>query len=116
MGTGDNQGKTSGTTGNYLSTDGLAYPSNVLSLGKNREAVGHSAAYPVSLPEFFIKAYSDTGDIVFDPFTGSGSTLIAAEKEVRTFYGMEISPAYCDVIVQRWENFTGKKAERTNAE
>ena len=89
----------------------FAYPSNVLSLGKNREATGHPAAYPVSLPEFFIKAYSDKGDIIYDPFMGSGSTIIAAEQVGRKCYGLEISPAYCDVAVIRWENYTGEKAK-----
>jgi ParB-like chromosome segregation protein Spo0J len=50
--------------------------------------------------------------LVFDPFLGSGTTLIAAEQLGRKCYGMEISPAYCDVIVKRWETLTGKKAER----
>jgi DNA modification methylase len=49
---------------------------------------------------------------VFDPFLGSGTTLIAAEQLDRKCYGMEISPAYCDVIVERWENLTGKQAVR----
>ena len=48
--------------------------------------------------------------LVYDPFLGSGTTLIAAEQLGRTCYGMEISPAYCDVIVKRWEILTGKKA------
>ena len=91
---------------------GMAYPSNVLSCGKNREALGHSAAYPVSLPSFFVKAFSDEGDCIFDPFMGSGTTLIAAEQLGRKCYGMEISPAYCDIIVKRWENLTGKQAVR----
>lgn len=52
--------------------------------------------------------------LVFDPFLGSGTTLIAAEQLGRKCYGMEISPAYCDVIVQRWENLTGKKAVLEN--
>jgi DNA modification methylase len=50
------------------------------------------------------------GDVVYDPFLGSGTTLIAAEQLGRTCYGMEISPQYCDVIVKRWENLTGEKA------
>lgn len=50
--------------------------------------------------------------IVYDPFLGSGTTLVAAEQLGRTCYGMEISPAYCDVIVERWENLTGQKAVR----
>ena len=49
---------------------------------------------------------------VYDPFLGSGTTLIAAEQLGRKCYGMEISPAYCDVIVKRWETLTGKKATR----
>jgi hypothetical protein len=47
---------------------------------------------------------------VYDPFLGSGTTLIAAEQLGRKCYGMEISPQYCDVIVKRWENLTSKKA------
>ncbi len=89
---------------------GLAYPSNVLSVGKNREALGHGAAYPVGLPEFFVKAYSDPGDVVLDPFLGSGTTLVAAELHGRRGYGLELSPAYCDIIVHRWQTMTGKKA------
>ena len=53
--------------------------------------------------------------LVYDPFLGSGTTLIAAEQLGRTCYGMEISPAYCDVIVKRWETLTGQKAERQSA-
>ena len=95
-------------------TNGMAYPSNVLSLGKNREALGHSAAYPTSLPDFFIRAYSDESDSIFDPFLGSGTTLIAAEQLNRKCYGMEISPQYCDVIIQRWEKLTGDKARKAD--
>ena len=49
--------------------------------------------------------------VIYDAFLGSGSTLIAAEKTERKCYGMELDPKYCDVIVKRWEDFTGKKAE-----
>ncbi len=47
-----------------------------------------------------------------EPFAGSGSTLMRAERLGRKCYGMEIDPIYCDVIVKRWEDFTGKKAQR----
>ena len=72
----------------------------------------HPAVYPVELPRAYIEACSASGDIVVDPFLGSGTTMIAVEQLGRTCYGIEISPAYCDVCVTRWENLTGKKAER----
>lgn len=50
--------------------------------------------------------------LVYDPFLGSGTTLIAAEQFGRRCYGLELKPAYCDVIVRRWENLTGEKAVR----
>jgi DNA modification methylase len=70
----------------------------------------HPAAYPVRLPAMFASCLCDVGAVMADPFLGSGTTLIAAEQLGRICYGMEIDPAYCDVIVRRWENFTGKKA------
>ena len=51
---------------------------------------------------------------VLDPFMGAGSTLIAAEQCERRAVGIEIEPRFCDVIVERWENLTGQKAERRN--
>ena len=70
----------------------------------------HPAMFPVALPGEYIKACTDESDTVYEPFCGSGTTLIAAEQLNRKCYGMEISPAYCDVIVKRWENLTGKVA------
>ena len=70
----------------------------------------HTTNKPVS---FITKALSNSSiinDTVLDLFLGSGSTLIACEKTNRKCYGMELDPHYCDVIVKRWENFTGKKA------
>lgn len=82
---------------------GLAYPGNRLpTFNSTHEAVGHTAAYPVGLPEFFIKAFTDPGDTVYDPFLGSGSTLLAAHRQDRIGYGIEISPGYCDVLLDRW--------------
>jgi len=72
---------------------------------------GHSTQKPVACMSRPIRNNSVIGDIVSDPFLGSGTTMIAAEKHDRRCYGMEISPVYCDVIVERWENFTGLKAE-----
>jgi DNA modification methylase len=72
--------------------------------------------FPVGLPDFFIRAFSDVHDVVLDPFLGSGTTLIAAEQTERRCCGLEISPAYCDVIVKRWEAFTGQTAVRESAQ
>ncbi len=91
---------------------GMARPSNVLEIGESSEVLDHSAPFPVGLPEFFIRAFSDAGDVIYDPFMGAGSTTIAAEQTERLGYGMEINPAYCDVIVRRWEKVTGKVAVR----
>jgi len=69
----------------------------------------HPTQKPVALAEWAISQYLK-GSIVLDLFLGSGSTLIACEKLKKSCYGMEMSPEYCDVIVKRWEDFTGKKA------
>jgi DNA modification methylase len=70
----------------------------------------HKQEKKVELPEQFIIHYSDEGELIVDLFTGSGSTLIACEKNNRVFRGMEFDPAYCDIIVKRWENYTGSTA------
>jgi len=70
----------------------------------------HPTQKPLKLCCEIIKDYTDENDIVLDLFGGSGSTLIACEQLNRTCYMMEIDPAYCDVIIRRWENFTGQKA------
>ncbi len=71
----------------------------------------HPAGFPLVLPTWMLRIYSNPGDVVVDMFGGTGTTLIAAERESRQARLMELSPAYCDVIVQRWEKLTGKKAE-----
>lgn len=70
----------------------------------------HPTQKPVELPERAITNSTKQGDIVLDLFGGSGSTLIACEKIGRCARVMELDPKYCDVIVKRWEDFTGKKA------
>jgi DNA modification methylase len=88
--------------------EGLAYPGNRLpTFVSSHEITGHTAAFPVGLPEFFVKAYTDEGDNVYDPFMGSGSTLLAAHNQHRVAFGMEISPAYCDIICKRFQQATG---------
>lgn len=70
----------------------------------------HPTQKPVAVMTSVVE--SANGALVLDPYIGSGTTLIAAEQLGRKCYGMEISPAYCDVIVKRWENLTGKQAVR----
>jgi DNA modification methylase len=74
----------------------------------------HPTQKPVALCEWGITSYTDKDASILDLFLGSGSTLMACEKTNRKCFGMEMSPDYCDVIVKRWQDFTGKIA--THAE
>lgn len=69
---------------------------------------------PVELVARSIANSSRKGEVVYDPFAGSGSTIIAAEQLGRRCYAMEIDPRYVAVAIKRWEDFTGRKAERVN--
>ena len=66
--------------------------------------------------EYADRHSKDVPNIILDTFLGSGTTLIACEKTNRKCYGMELDENYCDVIIERWEQFTGKKAELLNGE
>jgi DNA modification methylase len=70
----------------------------------------HPTSKPVALIEPMLRNSSRTGEVVLDPFLGSGSTLIAAEQLGRRCFGMDLDPRYVDVAVQRWERFTGAEA------
>lgn len=70
----------------------------------------HPTQKPVKLSEFAIRNTTERGAVVLDLFGGSGSTLIACEQLDRICYMMELDPKYCDVIIKRWEKFTGEKA------
>jgi DNA modification methylase len=74
----------------------------------------HPTMKPVSLCQRAIDNSSGAGDVVAEPFLGSGSTLIAAERTGRCCYGMEIDPRYCRVAIARWEAFTGERAEKVS--
>ena len=78
----------------------------------NEKNKDHPTIKPLEIIANEIKIASNINGVVADCFLGSGSTLIACEKTKRKCYGMEIDPHYCDVIVKRWEDFTGNKAER----
>ena len=74
----------------------------------------HPTQKPTALVQWFLDRYSKENQIILDLFGGSGSTLIACEQLNRKCYMMELDPKYCDVILQRWENFTNQKAVLLN--
>lgn len=78
---------------------------------RNKKRV-HPTQKPIALAEWGYTEFGHNKDIVLDLFVGSGWTIIAAEQLDRICYGMELDPKYCDVIVKRWEEFTGQKAIR----
>jgi DNA modification methylase len=82
----------------------------------NPQSMIHLTEKPVELATRAVEYSSRPGENVLDLFGGSGSTLIAAEQTGRRAFLLEIDPLYCDVIVTRWEQFTGKKAERCPGE
>ena len=75
----------------------------------------HPTQKPVELPARAIRNSSKKGDVVFEPFSGSGSTMLACEQLERICYAMEIDPAYCEATLRRWEHLTGQTAERIKA-
>lgn len=83
---------------------------SIRGLRKEEGTWGHSTQKPIECMKRPIENNSDPGDWVYDPFSGSGTTLIAAEKTGRKCLACEISPVYCDAIIRRWESVTGEKA------
>lgn len=70
----------------------------------------HPTQKPIALAEWAFEKYGNDGDVIYDPFLGSGMSVIAAENLHRTVYGCELSPEYIDVIITRWEKHTGQTA------
>ena len=88
------------------------FPNNLLEFHYDYKEQIHPTQKPIKLLSWFIKKYSKEGWNIIDLFGGSGSTLIACEQTDRTCYMMELDPKYCDVIIKRWEEYTGLKAEK----
>lgn len=84
----------------------------VIDCERPQKSEKHPTMNPVNLFDYQIKNNTRKGDVVLDIFGGSGTTLIACEQNGRTAYLMELSPNYVDVIIERWENLTGQKAEK----
>jgi DNA modification methylase len=83
---------------------------------RTEDKTNHSTQKPLECMARPIRNNSAEGEGIYDPFLGSGTTLIAAEKLNRICYGLEIDPAYCDIIVERWIKLTGQKAKRNGIE
>lgn len=82
---------------NWLNRE-MAYPTNVLHLATEYSNKNHSAAFPEELPEWFIKLFTQEGDTVLDPFMGSGTTLLVANRMRRHAVGIEIVPEYVEMV------------------
>ena len=87
---------------------------DVWTIARPSESPLHPTMKPLALMERAIRNSSQDGDLVLDPFAGSGSTLVACERTGRVCAGIEVDPAYVDVAVARWERFSGGTAERAD--
>jgi DNA modification methylase len=96
-----------GKTGHW---NGDRKQTTVWPIGHQTSETGHSTQKPIDCMKRPIENNSKPGDAVYDPFCGSGTTIIAAEMTGRACYALEISPAYIDVAIQRWQTFTGLSA------
>lgn len=83
---------------------------SVFDVARPRKSEEHPTIKPVELVETMVANSCPVGGRVIDPFAGSGTTIIAAERQQRIGYAMELEPAYADVVVARWEEFTGEEA------
>ena len=85
---------------NWVNRD-MVYPSNVLHMATECYNRQHSAVFPVDLPAWFIKLFTKPGDIVLDPFNGSGTTCVAASRLKRDYIGIDINQSFCELAINR---------------
>ncbi len=85
---------------NWLGRD-LVYPTNVIHMATECANRNHSAAFPIDLPKWFIKLFTQPGDIVLDPFIGSGTTAVSAIQLGRNYVGVDINPEYIELTRAR---------------
>ncbi|MGH9728230.1 MAG: DNA-methyltransferase [Candidatus Acidiferrales bacterium] len=93
---------------NWIGRD-LAYPTNVLHMATECGNKNHSAAFPISLPTWFIKLFTKKGDVVLDPFVGSGTTAVACRELGRQYIGIDINPEFCEIARQRLQGIRTEK-------
>lgn len=100
-------GEVGGWTHKGQPTQDTRIPDSVIRVMRHKGKIGqdidHPAVFPVALPAFAIDAYTESGDIVFDPFGGSGSTMLAAQRTGRVCRAVEIAPEYVDVAIKRFQ-------------
>ena len=103
-------------TGNAIQSHHI--PDSVFRIMRHKGGLGaagsHPAVFPVALVEAVLTAFSDPGDLIYEPFCGSGTQIVAAERAGRRCFAMELDPVYCDVAVRRWEMATGRRAQLEN--
>ena len=104
-------------TGNAIQSHRI--PDSVFRIMRHKGGLGaagsHPAVFPVALVEAVLTAFADPGDLIYEPFCGSGTQVVAAERAGRRCFAMELDPVYCDVAVRRWEMATGRKATNASA-
>lgn len=93
---------------NWVGRD-MVYPSNVLHLAPEAGNKSHSAVFPESLPEWFIKLFTKEGDLVLDPFVGSGTTSVVAKRLKRNSVGIDLMPEYINYAKERIEKIDDKQ-------
>ena len=100
-------GEVGGWTHKGQPTQDTRIPDSVIRVMRHKGKIGqdidHPAVFPVALPEFAIEAYTDSGDVVFEPFGGSGTTMLAAQRTGRICRSVEIAPEYVDVAIKRFQ-------------
>ncbi len=101
------EGEVGGWTHAGQPTQDSRIPDSVIRVMRHKGKIGkdidHPAVFPVALPEFVVQAFTDRGDVVFEPFGGSGTTMLAAERTGRVCRSVEIAPEYVDVAVHRFQ-------------
>jgi DNA modification methylase len=102
-------------TGNAIQSHRI--PDSVFRIMRHKGGLGtagsHPAVFPVALVEAVLTAFSDPSDLIYEPFCGSGTQIVAAERSGRHCFAMELDPVYCDVAVRRWEIATGRSAKNS---